>query len=272
MESSVRIILTFIGVISLTVLAAVAPANASRSCLAVAGKPADPLLQRASLEPADTKALEAKLTYIGHSTFEIKSPDGIRIATDYNDYVRPAAIPDIATMNRAHDTHHTNFPDPRIAQVLRGWNPDGGKARHEVTVGDVRARNVATNIRGWDGGTARYGNSIFVFELADLCIAHLGHLHHTLNPDQLAELGQMDVVLVPVDGSYTLDLDGMIEVLKTLRAPLMIPMHYFSRFTLDRFLARVTADFAVRESPVNAVTLSRALLPRQPEVLVLPVR
>ena len=69
-----------------------------------------------------------------------------------------------------------------------------------------------------------------------MCIAHLGHLHHTLNQQQLNEIGRVDVVMVPVDGSYTLDLDGMVEVLKALKAPLMIPMHYFNPYTLDRFL------------------------------------
>ena len=47
--------------------------------------------------------------------------------------------------------------------------------------------------------------------------------------------------MVPVDGNYTLDLDGMVEVLHALKAPLMIPMHYFSAYTLDRFLQRVRA-------------------------------
>ena len=97
-------------------------------------------------------------------------------------------------------------------------------------------RNVPTNIRTWDGGTERHGNSIFIFEMANLCIAHLGHLHHTLTQQQLNEIGRVDVVLVPVDGNFTLDLDGMVEVLHALKAPLMIPMHYFSAYTLDRFL------------------------------------
>ena len=82
-----------------------------------------------------------------------------------------------------------------------------------------------------------YGNSIFIFEIANLCIVHLGHLHHTLTQQQLDEIGRPDVVLVPVDGNYTLDLDGMIEVLHALKARLMIPMHYFSAYTLDRFLS-----------------------------------
>ena len=98
--------------------------------------------------------------------------------------------------------------------MLRGWGPSPDQpARHDVQVGDVRVRNVPTNIRNWSGGTERHGNSIFIFEIANLCIAHLGHLHHTLTQQQLNEIGRVDVVMVPVDGGVTLDLEGMAEVL-----------------------------------------------------------
>ena len=106
--------------------------------------------------------------------------------------------------------------------------------------------------------------------MGDLCIAHLGHLHHTLTVQQLGQIGQMDVLLVPVDGSFTLDLDGMVEVLQALKARLMIPMHYFSHFTLERFLARVTGPFDVERSPIPTTVVSRARLPEKPKVLVLP--
>ena len=162
----------------------------------------------------------------------------MKIATDYNDYVKPRALPDIVTMNHAHSTHYTDHPDPGIKHVLRGWGPSPDQpARHDLQVGDVRVRNVPTNIRNYmSGGTERHGNSIFIFEIANLCIAHLGHLHHTLNQQQLNEIGRVDVVMVPVDGGVTLDIDGMTEVLAALKAPLMIPMHYFSTYTLRRFL------------------------------------
>ena len=137
---------------------------------------------------------------------------------------------------------------------------------------DVRVRNVPTNIRSWDGGTERHGNSIFIFEIANLCIAHLGHLHHTLTQAQLNEIGRIDVVMVPVDGTYTLDLDGMIEVLTALKAPLMIPMHYFSAFTLNRFLERVREKFDIEMAEVPSAVFSKTTLPAKPKVLVLPGR
>jgi L-ascorbate metabolism protein UlaG (beta-lactamase superfamily) len=216
---------------------------------------------------------QVKVSYAGHSTFLIESPQGVRIATDYNDYVRPAQLPDIATMNHAHDSHFTNFPDPRIPHALRGWGPSPQQpARHDVQVRDVRVRNVPTNIRSWNGGTELHGNSIFVFETANMCLGHLGHLHHTLNQQQLNELGRLDVLFVPVDGGATLDLEGMFEVLTAIKAPLMVPMHYFSAFTLHRFLDRARQKWTVEMSAVPSFVTSKTTLPAQPKVLVLPGR
>jgi L-ascorbate metabolism protein UlaG (beta-lactamase superfamily) len=233
-----------------------------------------PRATKASLRFAQN-ADQIRINYIGHSTFLIESPQGVRIATDYNDYVRPAVLPDIATMNHAHSTRYTDQPDPRIPHVLRGWGVSEDRpARYDVSVKDVRVRNVPTNIRNWlDGGTERHGNSIFVFEMAQLCIGHLGHLHHTLNQQQLDELGRLDVVFAPVDGSMTLDSDGMMDVLQALKAPLIIPMHFFSSYTLNRFLDRGRElKWEVEMAPVPNVVVSKSTLPTTPKILALPGR
>jgi len=196
----------------------------------------------------------------------------VKIATDYNDYVRPDVVPDVATMNKAHPSHYSNHPDPGIKLILRGWNPAGGPISYDETFGDARIRNVQTNIRTWDGGTEYNGNSIFVFESAGLCIAHLGHLHHELTPEHLAKLGRIDVVLAPVDGSYTLDTRGMMNVLKSIGPRLIIPMHIFSDETLERFLSLARETYPVEFSPTAHIVLSRGTLPASPKVLVLPGR
>jgi len=231
-----------------------------------------PLFMPASLRLAALERDQLRFTFIGHATFLLESPQMVRIATDYNDYVRPQVLPDIVTMNHAHSTHYTDHPDSGIKYVLRGWAEDQKPARIDVTYKDVRVRNVPTNIRSYDGGTERHGNSIFIFEIGSLCVAHLGHLHHTLTQQQLNEIGRVDVVFVPVDGSYTLDLEGMIEVLKSLKAPLMVPMHYFSAYTLDRFLGRIRQEWDVEVAEVPSVVVSKASLPSKPKVLVLPGR
>ncbi|PVE21738.1 hypothetical protein DC522_24845 [Microvirga sp. KLBC 81] len=213
---------------------------------------------------------EAGLTFLGHATFLIETPQGVRIATDYSDGTRPPVTPDVATMNKAHSTHFSYRPDPAIKHVLRGWNPAGGPAVHDLTVRDVRIRNISTNIRSYGGATEYDGNSIFVFETAHLCIAHLGHLHHTLSPEHLKRLGRIDVLLVPVDGGYTLETFDMMEVLRSINAPLMVPMHFFGPPTLNRFLTSAREHFPIEFSKTAAIRLSRATLPTSPKVLVLP--
>jgi L-ascorbate metabolism protein UlaG (beta-lactamase superfamily) len=225
----------------------------------------------AAFKLAELKADDVRLTFLGHSTFVIESPQLVRIVTDYNDYLRPPVMPDIVTMNHAHDTHYTDTPDPTIKYVLRGWGPSPAEpARHDLQYRDVRVRNVPTNIRDWGGGTERHGNSIFVFEIANLCIGHLGHLHQTLTQQQLDEIGPLDVVLAPVDGHFTLDLDGMIEVLTALNAPVIIPMHFFDPYTLDRFVRRAQEKWPVEVANIPRIVISKATLPKSPKVLVLP--
>ncbi len=238
----------------------------------VAGQP--PRVIPAALRLASLAGDQARISYVGHSTFTIESPGGVRIATDYNDYVKPRGLPDIATMNHAHSSHFTDSPEPGIKHVLRGWGPSPDQpARHDIQARDVRVRNVPTNIRSWGGGTERHGNSIFIYEMANLCIAHLGHLHHTLTQQQLNEIGRIDVVMVPVDGGVTLDFEGMAEVLAALKAPLMIPMHYFSTYSLRRFLGVLgEKSYEVEMSETPSVVVSKTTLPVKPKVLVLPGR
>ena len=228
-------------------------------------------LEPVAFQRAALGADQVRITFVGHATFLIESPQLVRIATDYNDYVRPPVLPDIATMNHAHDTHYTDHPDPAIKYVLRGWGETPDKPRlYDMQYRDVHVRNVPTNIRNWSGGTERYGNSIFVFETANLCIAHLGHLHHTLTQQQLNEIGRPDVVMAPVDGNLTLDLDGMMDVLAALKPSLIIPMHFFNPFTLARFVDRARQQWDVERAEIPSLVVSKTTLPPHPKVLVLP--
>ncbi len=209
--------------------------------------------------------------FLGHASFLIESPQGVRIVTDYNDMIRSPVTPDIVTMNNAHPTHYSEAVEPGVKYVLRGWDPAGGVAAHRLEYRDVRVRNVPTNLRE-AGGTRYDGNSIFVFETADLCIAHLGHLHHTLTQTHLAELGAIDIVMVPVDGALTLNQEDMIAVLQQIKPKIAIPMHVCSEARLDRFLARAGERYRIRRMAEPRILVSRADLPAEPEILVLPGR
>ena len=128
---------------------------------------------------------------------------------------------------------------------------------------------AATNIRSEMGG-GQDQNSIFVFEVAGICIAHLGHLHHKLTAEHLKALGRIDVVLAPVDRGLTLNVDDLIEVLRSIGAPLVIPMHFFTTGSLEQFIARLDGPYVIKRSSSPHVTLSRDSLPAKPTVMVLP--
>ncbi|MCV0424637.1 MAG: MBL fold metallo-hydrolase [Roseibium sp.] len=234
-------------------------------CQLVADAPyLSPLPGEARVWQANLEAGEVQVRYIGHSTFELETPKGVRIATDYNDSVRPFLPPTVATMNGAHTTHYSLNPDPEIEHLLYGWNPEGGPIDHDLTVEDVRIRNIQTNIRGWDGETRRLGNSIFIFEIADLCIAHLGHLHHRLTQEDLTRLGQIDVVFAAIDNSSTLRLDSLMEVLDSVGAAMVIPMHFHFAGALQAFLGRASeAGYDIVRADTSTVIISRSTLPRK---------
>lgn len=235
--------------------------GAAAKCLPIADSPARVI--HAALPDKGS----IRLTFLGHSSFLIETPEGATAVTDYNGVVRPPVTPNIVTMNNAHETHYTDFPEPEIELVLRGWS-EGGVPTHDHMYRDLRIWNVPTNVReGY--GTRYYGNSIFVFEVEQFCIAHLGHLHHLLEDTHLADLGLIDVLLVPVDGSFTLAQELMVQVIEQIGAPLVIPMHYFNEATLARFLHLIEGRYRVRFRDSPEVTLSRLTLPRR-TVLVLP--
>ncbi|SIQ38436.1 L-ascorbate metabolism protein UlaG, beta-lactamase superfamily [Rhizobium sp. RU20A] len=219
--------------------------------------------------PAQARANEAvTISYIGHSTFLIETPGGISIATDFNGYHRPAAAPTVATMNKAHSSHYTLTPDPAIRHVLHGWGEAGKAAEHHLMVGDTYVRNVPTDIRSGYGAMEANGNSIFIFEVAGLCIGHLGHLHHELTDSHYAAIGRLDVVMVPVDGGLTMGADSMSRVVTRLRSALILPMHRRGP-PIDRFLDMFGSGFDHRFADSATITVSLRTLPEKPLIYIL---
>jgi L-ascorbate metabolism protein UlaG (beta-lactamase superfamily) len=256
--------------------ALIAPAAAqdaprASECLAMAN--AAPRATPVSLRLTAAKTDEVAITYAGHSTYYIDTPGGVRIATDFSGAYRTGRLPDVVTMNRAHGTHYTLFPDSGIPHVLHGWGEDGQPAKIAQRVGDVFIRNVTTDIRRYFGDNSnsemiKDGNSIFIFEVAGLCIGHLGHLHHQLDDSHFAAIGRLDIVMVPIDGTYTMSLDGVSDITRRLRASVVLPMHRFMT-PLDDFMRRIGQQFEIDVRTERTLKISRDSLPGAPTVIIL---
>lgn len=238
-------------------------------CLAMAQSL--PRVRYASLSRVAADRSEVTITYAGHSTYIIETPGHVTIATDFSGAYTAGKSPNVVTMNRAHTTHYTLNPDPGIAHVLHGWGEGGQPARHSRMIGDVLIRNVTTDIRAFrfdSEALQKDGNSIFIFEVAGLCIGHLGHLHHPLDETHYAAIGRLDIVMVPIDGTFTMSLDGVSEITRRLRSSIVLPMHRFAT-PLSEFLARMNGQFEMDIRPERSFTVSRDTLPKKPTMIVL---
>ena len=266
--------LTFPLALTVSALVAAAPATAQdripSHCIAVADSaPGLEYVHQASFRdplPADT----VRINYIDHASFMIQTTGGLNAVTDFTGFIGNVdLIPDVVTMNHAHSTHWTASPDPAIPHVLRGWGEAFGEGvEHYLDLGEMLVRNVPTDIRSFRGVEPR-GNSIFIFEVAGLCIGHLGHLHQEPSPEQYAAIGRLDVVMAPVDGGLTLDLPTMMRVVGRLRSSVVIPMHWFAEGALRSFVDGMSTQFAVVDAGDSSIELSLANLPRQPTIMVL---
>ena len=220
------------------------------------------------LHRAGAPAGHVKLTFSGHSTFLIETAQGVKAVTDYNDFVRPDVLPDLITMNTGHSTHSTDNVDPAIKHVLRGWNPSGlGVVRHNVREKDLRVFNLPTNIDSGYFGSS----SIFVFEAAGVCIAHFGNIRHALDDDRARRMGRIDIMLVPVDRWITASFDEILFNIDKLKPRYVIPMHYNFMDRPLEFAERVKGMYRTRLNDSPSITVSRASMPVDTEILVLPL-
>lgn len=236
-------------------------------CVALAGRDPDVVPVRYGTPPPEGVV---RIHYVDHSMLAIETPGGLMAITDYNGKTgNPDVVPEIVTMNNYHDTHYTDHPDPRIPVVIQGWGPLGDPPAIDVDLGEMRIRNVTSDLRGPFGeGARKDGNSIFIFEAAGLCIVHLGHLHQVLSPLKRAMIGRVDVLMVPVDGEYTMNQAAIAGVVRSLHPRLVIPMHWFTPQVLQDFLADL-ADYPVTLAPGAEVEVSRQSLTAPPHVVVL---
>ncbi len=243
-------------------------------CIAIAdAAPGMEYLQLASAPAHPEDEFTVRISYIDHSMFLIQTAGGLDIVTDFNGFIGATdLVPDVVTMNNSHDTHWTASPDADIPHILPGWRDGPVPREHHLDLGEMLIRNVTTDVRSGFGQRVEDNNSIFVFEVAGLCIGHLGHLHHEPTDEQYAALGRLDVLMAAVDGGMTVDIPTMTRIVSRLRSSVILPMHWFSGFSLERFLEALPNDFDRRRDGVTSIEVSLRTLPERPTVVVLEPR
>ena len=208
-----------------------------------------------------------KIKWLGHASFMITSDSGIKIITDpYKTseavkYGRIEESADVVTVSHEHDDHNNAAAVKGNPEVLRGM----------AEVRGIEFRSIST-YHDDAQGQQRGKNTIFCFEVDGIRVCHLGDLGHFLSDSQVAELGRMDVLLIPVGSYFTIDAKAATKICDRLKPGVVIPMHYKTD-KLDYPVSGVDGFLQGKENIVRLsaaeVEFKQGELPAQTQIIVL---
>jgi L-ascorbate metabolism protein UlaG (beta-lactamase superfamily) len=206
------------------------------------------------------------VNWYGHSSFLIQSGSQTKIVADPNFNVTPGIQADAVTVSNDHFTHNNTGAVTGNPVILRGitfkqtWNPI------RTSVKDITIVNIPSQRSENWGAIA---NSIFVYEMGSLCLAHLGNIGHLLTPEQVKVLQHVDVVMMPIDAMTNLGFDDIVKVIEQVKPPIVIPMHYDVARQAELFAAFAQEHYPVKRITQSQLILNRGMLPKSTEIYVL---
>jgi L-ascorbate metabolism protein UlaG (beta-lactamase superfamily) len=206
------------------------------------------------------------IQWYGHSSFLIHSGSQTRVVADPNFNVTPGIQADAITVSNDHVTHNNVAAVTGNPTILRGitfrqtWNPI------RTSIKDITIVNIPSR-RGQSWGEV--ANSIFIYEMGSLCLAHLGNIGHLLSGAQEKALERVDVMMIPIDAMTNLGFDDIVKVIEQVKPPIVIPMHYDVARQGELFAAFAQNHYPIRRIPESQLTLSRSMLPKSTEIFVL---
>jgi L-ascorbate metabolism protein UlaG (beta-lactamase superfamily) len=214
-----------------------------------------------------------EITYFGHSCFRLKGKLGTVVTDPYAKYTGltlPNLSADIVTVSHQHPDHSAIS---QVAGTTRRPKPFIVSEPGEYEVGGVSVFGVPT-YHDNQHGQERGGNTVFTVFIDELRVCHLGDLGHELSSDQLAEIDQVDVLLCPVGGQFTIDPEQAVKVINALEPSYVIPMHFKTDKHSDNFAELKTlADFlkvyGMSPTPVKKLSVEKSRLPEETELVVL---
>jgi L-ascorbate metabolism protein UlaG (beta-lactamase superfamily) len=206
------------------------------------------------------------IQWYGHSSFLIHSGSQTKVVADPNFNVTPGIQADAVTVSNDHFTHNNSGAVTGNPVILRGitfrqtWNPI------RTNVKDITIVNIPSQ-RGQSWG--EIANSIFIYEMGSLCLAHLGNIGHLLTPEQEKVMQRVDVMMIPIDAMTNLGFEDIMKVIDQVKPPIVIPMHYDVARQGELFAAFAREHYPVRRISNSQLVLSRAMLPNSTEIFVL---
>lgn len=159
--------------------------------------------------------------YLGHSSFKLVGKTASVITDPYNPTMLGLKFPnvsaEIVTVSHDHEDHSQHSLVNDVYKVIdspgeyevKGISFLGFNSYHDNKKGEIRGKNI-----------------IFVIEIDGIRVAHLGDLGHTLTESEINNLGDIDILMIPVGGTYTIGPKEAVEITRALDPNIVIPMHY----------------------------------------------
>ena len=209
-----------------------------------------------SMDLDSSESKEIKFKWFGQACFLIETTKGTQIITDpveMGSYrIPPEFRPDIVTVSHEHFDHNQTDTVSGTPQILRGLEQNKNAfAEIERSIKDVKIFTVGS-YHDEAQGKERGLNAIFIFEFDGIRVVHLGDLGHTLTEGQVQKIGEVDVLLIPVGGKYTIsgqEARAVVSQLSPKRA--IIPMHY--KTEVADFLPFSAEDFVNDKDNVQRI-------------------
>ena len=209
-----------------------------------------------------------EITWLGHSCFKIKGKEVTLVTDPYNGSIgySPAKLEaDIITLSHHHPGHSYVAGIEGNPKVLQGPG--------EYEVSEVFVTGIST-FHDSSEGKSHGKNTIYLIEMDEVRLCHLGDLGHVLLPHQVEELGTVQVLFIPVGGVSTIDARIAAEIVRLLNPKLVLPMHYQTEVVawldpVDKFLKEMGLRGV---APQPKVSLTRSHLPSETQVAVLDYR
>jgi len=207
-----------------------------------------------------------EIRWLGHACFRIKGRQTTVITDPYSPdlgYSLGKATANIVTVSHQHPGH--SYTDGV------GGSPRKVTGPGEYEIGDVIIIGIAT-FHDNDGGSQRGKNTVYLMEVDEVSVCHLGDLGHILTNEQVEELGEVDVLLLPVGGLSTINAAMAAQIVRQLEPKVVIPMHYQTQAAarklepVDKFLKEMGLSGVV---PQAKVSITKSSLPVSTQVFLL---
>lgn len=210
-----------------------------------------------------------KLKWLGHSCFLITSETGIKIITDpYSsggglNYAPINESADIVTVSHEHRDHNNSAAVPGKPEVIKGIGTKTAKG--------IQFKGIVS-CHDKSKGRERGANTIFCFTVNGINLCHLGDLGHELSQEEIAQIGNVDILFIPIGGVYTIDAKLASKVVDDLKPKVVAPIHYktpkcdFPIAGVEDFLA---GKRNVKKLNSSETELKAGKLPEATEIIVL---